>query len=257
MESARIDLTLKIWRQMAASDRGQFVTYRLEAVDTAMTFLEMMDYLNRELAKKGVEPVAFQHNCRQGICGSCGAVVNGQSQGPRSGRSLCQVMMTEFKNHEVIIIEPFRAKAFPVIKDLVVDRSALDRVVATTGYQPEDQSVNKEVSTDILLPQEEVEHSYVHQEMCIACGACVASCPNASVALFVSSQLDYCNKQHASANEKTAIIIRMVEAMDNEGFGVCTNYYECEAACPRDISAATITKFNREFCQKIWRKPPA
>ena len=247
MDPVCIDLTLNVWRQMSSGDKGQFVTYQLEQVDTAMTFLEMLDFLNEDLAKRGVEPIAYQHNCRQGICGSCGAVVNGQVHGPRAGRSLCQLLVAEFKNNDVITLEPFRARAFSVVKDLVVDRSSLTRIVASTGYQPPLKKSGKIVASGNTDGDDEV---FSRHDLCTSCGACVAACPNAGIALFASSQLDYAASFGMPSPDKTDMVVRMVQTADREGFGGCSNNYECEAACPKDISSSAITELNRQVRKK-------
>lgn len=241
----KINLTLKIWRQDSKDKKGSFEEYKLSAVDTAMSFLEMLDILNEQLTKSGREPVAFDHDCREGICGMCGAVVNGIAHGPEKATTLCQLHMRHFSNNDVVVIEPWRSKGFPVIKDLVVDRSAFDRIMASggfvsikTGSAPDAHAVavNKE-SSDIAMDA----------ASCIGCGACVAACPNASAMLFTAAKVSQLSLLPQGQMEKRERVLNMVEAMDKEGFGNCSNEYECEAACPKEISVSHIARMNKEY----------
>lgn len=241
----KINLTLKIWRQKDAQTTGRFETYEAKDIDTDMSFLEMLDVVNEGLTRKGIDPIAFDHDCREGICGTCGAVVNGQAHGPLRGTTLCQLHMRHFKNGQTLVIEPWRSKAFSVIKDLAVDRSAFDRIMASggcisvkTGSAPEANS--------IPISKEKSEKA-MDAAACIGCGACVAACPNASAMLFVAAKVSHLALLPQGQIEKEVRVLNMVAQMDKEGFGNCSNEYECEAACPKEISVANITRMNREF----------
>lgn len=243
--SGTLNLTLKIWRQANPNDPGEFRTYKLRDISTHMSFLEMLDVLNEELTQQGEEPVAFDHDCREGICGMCGLMINGQAHGPDRATTTCQLHMRRFKNHDTIIIEPWRARSFPVIKDLVVDRSAFDRVVVAGGYV----SVNVGNAPDgnaILVPKESADKAF-DAATCIGCGACVAACKNASAMLFVSAKVSQFAVLPQGQPERQQRVLSMVAQMDAEGFGDCTNTYECEAACPASISVSNIARMNREF----------
>jgi succinate dehydrogenase / fumarate reductase iron-sulfur subunit len=243
--SATINLTLKVWRQKNRISKGALSTYTLRKISTDMSFLEMLDVLNEQLLLTGEEPVAFDHDCREGICGMCGAVVNGQPHGPEKETTLCQLHMRHFKSGDTLVIEPFRAKAFKVVKDLVVDRSAFDVIIQAGGYV----SVNTGGAPDanaIPISQKNAEQA-MDAAACIGCGACVAACPNASAMLFVSgkvSQLALLPQGHPERKERA---LNMVKTMDDLGFGNCTNERECEAACPKGISIRHIARLNREF----------
>ncbi|MBU0680266.1 MAG: succinate dehydrogenase/fumarate reductase iron-sulfur subunit [Proteobacteria bacterium] len=243
--SATINLTLKVWRQKNSTSKGALSTYTLRKISTDMSFLEMLDVLNEQLLLTGEEPVAFDHDCREGICGMCGAVVNGQPHGPEKETTLCQLHMRHFKSGDTLVIEPFRAKAFKVVKDLVVDRSAFDTIIQAGGYV----SVNAGGAPDanaIPISQKNAEQA-MDAAACIGCGACVAACPNASAMLFVSgkvSQLALLPQGHPERKERA---LSMVKTMDDLGFGNCTNERECEAACPKGISIRHIARLNREF----------
>lgn len=243
--SGTINLTLKVWRQKNRTSQGALSTYSLRNISTAMSFLEMLDILNEQLLLTGEEPVAFDHDCREGICGMCGAVVNGQPHGPQRETTLCQLHMRHFKSGDTLVIEPFRAKAFKVVKDLVVDRSAFDTIIQAGGYV----SVNAGGAPDgnaIPISQQNAEQA-MDAAACIGCGACVAACPNAAAMLFVSgkvSQLALLPQGHPERKERA---LNMVHAMDDLGFGNCTNERECEAVCPKSISIRHIARLNREF----------
>lgn len=245
--STYINLTLKIWRQKKIQDKGYFETYQLKDVDTDMSFLEMLDVLNEKLTKEGKEPIAFDHDCREGICGMCGAVVNGEPHGPLEGTTLCQLHMRHFKNNQTIVIEPLRAKGFPVIKDLVVDRSAFDRIMAVGGFISVKTGSAPEANS-IPIPKQDAEVS-MDAASCIGCGACVAACPNASAMLFVGAKISHLTYLPQGKIEAKLRVKKMVQQMDKEGFGNCSNEYECEAACPKNISVSTIACMNREFFQ--------
>ena len=243
--SKRINLTLKIWRQENAVSPGRFEIYKAEGIDIDMSFLEMLDVVNEKLTKEGIEPIAFDHDCREGICGTCGAVVNGQPHGPLRGTTLCQLHMRHFKNDDTLVIEPWRSRAFPVIKDLVVDRSAFDRVMKAGGYISLKTGSAPEANS-IPIAKEKSELA-MDAAACIGCGACVAACPNASAMLFVAAKVSHLALLPQGQIEKKKRVLDMVSQMDKEGFGNCSNEYECEAACPKEISVSHIARMNREF----------
>lgn len=240
-----INLTLNIWRQKNSDALGNLESYNLENISTDSSFLEMLDVLNEQLTKEGKDPVAFDHDCREGICGMCGAVVDGVAHGPEKEITLCQLHMRNFNNGDTLVIEPFRSKAFPIKKDLLVDRSALDRIIQSGGYV----STNTGGAIDgnnILIPSHQAELA-MDAAACIGCGACVASCPNGAAMLFTSAKISQlCLLPQGQAERKTRAL-SMVETMDNEGFGNCTNEKECEAVCPKSISIRNIARMNREF----------
>ena len=241
--SKKINLTLKVWRQKNSLDQGKFEIYDAKDIDTDMSFLEMLDVVNDNLTKSGVEPIAFDHDCREGICGACGAVINGQAHGPMKGTTLCQLHMRNFNDGQMLVIEPFRAKAFPVVKDLSVNRSAFDRVIQAGGYI----SVKTGQAPDahaIPVPKPLADWAMTAAE-CIGCGACVAACPNASAMLFVSAKIDHLNTLPQGSPELKSRTLNMVKQMDQEGFGNCSNEYECEAACPKEISVEHIARMNK------------
>jgi len=242
--SKKINLTLKIWRQKNAQSKGHFEIYKAEAIDTDMSFLEMLDVVNENLTKEGKDPIAFDHDCREGICGMCGAVVNGQPHGPVRGTTLCQLHMRHFENNQTIVIEPWRSRGFPVIKDLAVDRSAFDRIIASGGYISVKTGSAPEAST--LAVAKDKSESAFDAAACIGCGACVAACPNASAMLFVAAKVSHLALLPQGQIEKKDRVKNMVQQMDTEGFGNCSNEYECEAACPKEISVSTIARMNRE-----------
>jgi succinate dehydrogenase / fumarate reductase iron-sulfur subunit len=240
-----IDITLKVWRQDGPRDKGRFETYEARSISTDMSFLEMLDVVNEELTLKGREPIAFDHDCREGICGMCGAVINGRPHGPEKGTTLCQLHMRHFKSGDTIAIEPFRAMAFKVVKDLAVDRSPLDRLIAAGGYI----SVNTGGAQDanaIPIPQENANLA-MDAAQCIGCGACVAACPNASAMLFVGAKVSHLALLPQGRPEAAQRAINMVKALDHLGFGNCTNETECEVECPKEISITNIARLNREF----------
>ncbi len=241
----KINLTLKIWRQRNPGEKGRFETYQLKDLDTAMSFLEMLDVLNEDLTKKGQEPVAFDHDCREGICGMCGALVNGQAHGPLDSTTLCQLHLRHFKNNQTLVIEPWHAKAFPIVKDLIVNRSAFDRIIAAGGYVSVKTGAAPEANT-IPIKKENADTA-MDAAACIGCGACVAACPNASAMLFTAAKISHLSLLPQGEIEKDTRVLNMIKQMDQEGFGNCSNEYECEAACPKDISVSTIAQMNREF----------
>ncbi len=242
-----------IWRQRCPPDKGGFETYKVDNIDTAMSFLEMIDVLNERLTKEGQEPVAFDHDCREGICGACGAVVNGKAHGKLKGTTLCQLHMRHFENNETIVIEPWRAKGFPVIKDLVVDRTGFDRIIAAGGYISAKTGSAPDANA-IPVPKENAEQS-MDAASCVGCGACVAACPNASAMLFVGAKVSHLVLLPQGKVESKTRVNEMVRQMDKENFGNCSNEYECEAACPKEISVSNIARLNREFVfSKLSRK---
>jgi len=245
MAARTISLNLKIWRQAGPEENGGFEQYRLEHINTDMSFLEMIDVLNEKLTLEGREPVAFDHDCREGICGMCGAVVDGIAHGPERETTLCQLHMRHFGDGQTIVIEPFRARAFPIIKDLVVDRSSFDRIMQAGGFI----SVNTGSAPDanaIPVPQHRAEQA-MDAAACIGCGACVAACPNAAAMLFVSAKISQLALLPQGQPEREKRARSMVRVMDQEGFGNCTNERECEAVCPKGISIRNIARLNREF----------
>ena len=242
---ANLKLTLNIWRQKSPNESGSFKSYELNNLNTHMSFLEMLDVLNERLVEEGKEPVAFDHDCREGICGMCSMVINGRPHGPMRGTTTCQLHMRHFKSGESITIEPWRAKAFPVIKDLVVDRSSFDRIIQSGGYV----SVNTGSAPDgnaIPIPKSVAEEAF-DAAACIGCGACVASCKNASASLFVSAKISQLALLPQGQPEREERAKKMVSKMDEEGFGHCTNTGACEAECPKEISLQYIRRMNLEY----------
>ncbi len=240
-----INLTLKIWRQKNRSDKGRFETYAARDISTDMSFLEMLDVVNERLTLEGQEPIAFEHDCREGICGSCGGMVNGRAHGPLKGTSLCQLHMRHFKDGDTLAIEPWRARAFPVIKDLVVDRSAFDRIIQAGGYISVNTGSAPEANTLPVAP--DIAEKAMDAAACIGCGACVAACPNASAMLFVSAKISQLALLPQGRPEADRRALAMVRVMDACGFGNCSNHRECENACPKEISIVNIARLNREF----------
>jgi succinate dehydrogenase / fumarate reductase iron-sulfur subunit len=240
-----INLTLKVWRQKGIRDKGRFETYLAKNISTDMSFLEMLDVVNEQLTLDGKDPIAFDHDCREGICGMCGAVVNGRPHGPEKGTTLCQLHMRHFANGDTIAIEPWRAMAFKVVRDLVVDRSALDKMIQAGGYI----SVNAGGAPDanaIPIPQATADLA-MDAAQCIGCGACVAACPNASAMLFIGAKVSQLALLPQGQPEAAGRAIQMVRQMDQLGFGNCTNETECEAECPKEISITNIARLNRQY----------
>ena len=252
MSSDTLSLNLKIWRQAATQKAGRFETYTLTEISTHASFLEMLDILNEKLTKENKDPIAFDHDCREGICGMCGAIVNGQPHGPLKETTLCQLHMRHFKSGDTIVIEPFRSKAFPILKDLAIDRSAFDRVIQAGGYI----SVKTGGTPDAnAIPiAKEIANKAMDAAQCIGCGACVAACPNASAMLFVSAKINHLNQLPQGKVEKENRTYNMVHAMDHQGFGNCSNEYLCEAACPKAISVENIAAMNKEFLNASLKK---
>lgn len=241
-----MNLTLKIWRQNGTNDAGKMVTYPISNVSEHMSFLEMMDVLNDELIEKGEDPVAFDHDCREGICGMCSMVINGRPHGPDGAITTCQLHMRTFNDGDVIHIEPFRANAFPVVKDLMVDRGAFDRIIQAGGFISVNTSGNTLDANAIPVPKEDADKAF-DAATCIGCGACVAACKNSSAMLFVSAKVSQLALLPQGAPERTERVLRMVEQMDKEGFGACTNTGACAAECPKEISLENIARLNREY----------
>jgi succinate dehydrogenase / fumarate reductase iron-sulfur subunit len=239
-------LTLNIWRQQDASSKGQFVTYSIDDISPDMSFLEMLDVLNNKLILLGQEPVEFDHDCREGICGSCSLQINGEPHGPDRLVTTCQLHMRMFKDGDTIDIEPFRAKAFPVIKDLIVDRSAFDRIQQAGGYVSVNTSGNTTDANAILVPKHDADDAF-SAAACIGCGACVAACKNASAMLFTSAKVSQYALLPQGKVEATTRVLNMVKQMDLEGFGNCTNTGACEIECPKGISLENIARMNREY----------
>lgn len=239
-------LTLKIWRQANSKAKGQMVTYPIDGIEDDMSFLEMLDVLNEGLINNGDEPVVFDHDCREGICGSCSLQINGEPHGPDRLVTTCQLHMRMFNDGDTILIEPFRAKAFPVIKDLMVDRSAFDRIQQAGGYISVNTSGNTIDANAIPVEKENADDSF-YAAACIGCGACVAACKNASAMLFTSAKVSQYALLPQGRVEATTRVLNMVEQMDKEGFGNCTNTGACEVECPKGISLENIARMNREY----------
>ncbi|HUV31202.1 MAG TPA: succinate dehydrogenase/fumarate reductase iron-sulfur subunit [Acidobacteriota bacterium] len=247
-----MNLTLRVWRQKNARDKGRMETYQANDVNPDMSILELLDVVNLDLVAKGIEPIHFDHDCREGICGACSLVINGIPHGPNRGTTTCELRMRHFKSGETITIEPFRARGFPVLKDLVVDRSALDRIMQVGGFI----SVNTGGTPDanaIPVPRAAAEKA-MDAAACIGCGACVAACKNASAMLLVGAKVSHFAHLPQGRPEKARRVKAMIAQMDIEGFGNCTNYYECEAVCPKEISVEVIAKMNREFLKASFRR---
>ncbi|CAM1352305.1 succinate dehydrogenase/fumarate reductase iron-sulfur subunit [Tenacibaculum crassostreae] len=241
-----MNLTLKIWRQKNASDKGKMVEYKVTDISEHMSFLEMMDVLNEQLVNTGEEPVAFDHDCREGICGMCSMYINGEAHGPDRGVTTCQLHMRMFKDGDTITIEPWRAAAFPVVKDLVVDRSSFERIQQAGGYISVNTSGNTTDANAILIPKEDADKA-MDAATCIGCGACVATCKNSSAMLFVGAKVSQYALLPQGQVEATERVKNMVAQMDLEGFGNCTNTGACEVECPKGISLENIARMNSEF----------
>ncbi len=245
MSSKSINLTLKVWRQKGPDVKGRLETYQAHNISTDMSFLEMIDVVNEQLTREDKDPISFDHDCREGICGMCGCMVNGRAHGPEQGTTLCQLHMRHFSNGDTVVVEPWRSRAFKIIKDLAVDRGALDTIIQSGGYI----SVNTGGAQDanaILVPQENAEKS-MDAAACVGCGACVASCPNASAMLFVGAKVSQFALLPQGRPEAASRVINMLKTMDSLGFGNCTNETECEAECPKEISITNIARMNREY----------
>ncbi|QQR72294.1 MAG: succinate dehydrogenase/fumarate reductase iron-sulfur subunit [Holophagales bacterium] len=246
-----MNLTLHVWRQKGREDAGRMVRYEAPGISSHMSFLEMLDVVNERLIEKGEEPIAFDHDCREGICGMCGLVINGKAHGPQKGTTACQLHMRHFKDGDEITIEPWRSKAFPVLKDLVVDRTALDRIVQAGGFI----SANTGSAPDgnaIPVPKQDSDLA-MDAASCIGCGACVAQCPNGAAQLFVSAKVSHLGLLPQGQPERWDRVEKMVAQMEQEAFGSCTNYGECEAVCPKEISVDFIAQLNRDYLKARFR----
>jgi succinate dehydrogenase / fumarate reductase iron-sulfur subunit len=246
-----MNISLRVWRQKNAQSRGRLETYQANGLNPNMSFLEMLDVVNEDLTRRGGEPIAFDHDCREGICGMCSCMINGEAHGPEFKVATCQTYMRNFRDGETITVEPFRAKAFPVIKDLVVDRSAFDRIIAAGGFI----SVSTGTAPDgnaIPVPKQTADLA-MNAAACIGCGACVAACKNASAMLFVAAKVSHLNLLPQGKPEKDKRVLAMVEQMDKEGFGACTVTGSCEAVCPKAISLSFIAKMNRDYLGAMLR----
>jgi succinate dehydrogenase / fumarate reductase iron-sulfur subunit len=237
-------LTLRIWRQASPHDEGKFETYELDEVDEDMSFLEVLDMLNEELVEVGKEPVAFDHDCREGICGSCGVMINGQAHGPQIGTATCQLHMRHYSDGDELVVEPWRAAGFPLIKDLVVDRSAFDRIIEAGGYITAPTGSAPDANL-ILVPKPDADLA-MDAAICIACGACVAACPNGAAQLFTAAKVSHLNLLPQGQPQRLARTEAMVDTME-QYFGSCTNYGECSVACPKEISLDFIAMMNRDY----------
>lgn len=245
MEHYTMNLKLKVWKQKNADSKGSFETYTAKNISSEMSFLEMFDVLNEELIRDGKDPIAFDHDCREGICGTCSMYINGRPHGPWHATTTCQLHMRAFKDGDTIVVEPWRAKAFPVIKDLMVDRSAFDRIIQAGGYI----SVNTGVTIDgntIAIEKDNADKAFAAAS-CIGCGACVAACKNSSALLFVSAKVAHLSLLPQGGPERKSRALNMVAQMDKEGFGACTNTGACEAVCPKEISIENIARLNLEY----------
>ncbi|EDM37483.1 succinate dehydrogenase/fumarate reductase iron-sulfur [Pedobacter sp. BAL39] len=245
MSTGNMNLTLKIWRQKNTKTNGKLVDYKLSEISPDMSFLEMFDVLNEQLISKGDEPVVFDHDCREGICGACSMFINGRPHGPKEGITTCQLHMRSFKDGDTIVVEPWRAKAFPVIKDLTVDRTAFDRVIAAGGFISVNTG-NAQDANSLPIPKVQADSAF-EAAACIGCGACVATCKNASAMLFVSAKISQLAQLPQGQPERYRRVQSMVAQMDAEGFGNCTNTGACEAECPKGISLENIARMNRDF----------
>ncbi len=240
-----LNLTLKVWRQKNSKSKGSFETHQLQGISTDMSFLEMFDVLNEKLIHEGKEAIAFDHDCREGICGMCSMYINGRPHGPKGAVTTCQLHMRSFKNGDTIVVEPWRSAAFPVVKDLVVDRGAFDRIIASGGYVSVNTG-NAKDANNILIPKTAADDSFA-AAACIGCGACVAACKNGSAMLFVSAKVSQLALLPQGQVERKERVLKMVQQMDEEGFGNCTNTGACEAECPKEISLENIARLNREM----------
>lgn len=249
MEHYNMNLTLKVWRQKNNNDSGSLETYQVKDISSEMSFLEMFDVLNEQLIAEGKEPIAFDHDCREGICGMCSMYINGRAHGPWAKNTTCQLHMREYKDGDTIVVEPFRAQGFPVIKDLVVDRTGFDRIMQAGGYV----SVNTGNAVDanaIPIEKHDADEAFA-AAACIGCGACVAACPNASAMLFTSAKVSHLALLPQGHPERKERVVDMIAQMDKEGFGGCTNIGACEAECPKGISLENIARLNREYASAL------
>lgn len=245
-----LNLTLQIWRQPSGKAKGSFETYQIEGISPNSSFLEMLDVLNNQLIEEKKEPVAFDHDCREGICGTCSLFINGRPHGPGERVTSCQLHMRSFKNGDTIVIEPFRANAFPIIKDLVVDRSSFDRIIAAGGFISVNTSGNTQDANAIPIQKDKADKAF-DAAACIGCGACVAICPNSSASLFVGAKVSQFALLPQGEPEAERRVLRMVDQMDKEGFGNCSNVGACEVECPKGISLENIARMKREYMKAL------
>ncbi len=250
MAKETITVHLKVWRQNGPDDQGRFETYKAEDVNVHMSFLEMLDVVNEDLVRAGDDPIAFDSDCREGICGTCGFVINGQAHGPEPSTTVCQLHMRSFKDGETITIEPWRARPFPVIKDLVVDRDAFDRIISAGGYVSVGTGPHQDANA-AKVGKPLADRAF-DAAACIGCGACVAACPNAAASLFTGAKITHLSLLPQGKPERSRRTRRMVHQMEKEGFGNCSNIGECEAVCPKDISIDNIAKMKREYLRAIF-----
>ncbi|HRO67365.1 MAG TPA: succinate dehydrogenase/fumarate reductase iron-sulfur subunit [Pseudobdellovibrionaceae bacterium] len=254
MADKLINIKLKVWRQKGPKDPGSFKDYEANNVSTDESFLEMLDQVNENLILKGEEPIVFDHDCREGICGSCGFMINGDAHGPQKSTTVCQLHMRAFKDGDVLVLEPWRAAAFPIVKDLMVDRSAFDRVISAGGYISANTGGARDANS-ILIPKSDADEAFA-SATCIGCGACVASCKNASAALFTGAKISHMALLPQGKIERERRALNMVEQMDAEGFGSCSATGACSASCPKDISLTNIARMNREFLMASLNRKP-
>jgi succinate dehydrogenase / fumarate reductase iron-sulfur subunit len=250
MEHYNMDLTLKVWRQKNQDTAGRFETYPVKEISSEMSFLEMIDVLNEDLVSQQKDPIAFDHDCREGICGSCSMYINGRAHGPWHHNTTCQLHMREYKNGDTIVVEPWRADSFPVLKDLMTDRSSFDRIIQAGGYV----SVNTGNAVDanaVMIEKSHADESFA-AAACIGCGACVAACPNTSAMLFLSAKISHLSLLPQGAPEAKIRVVNMVAQHDTEGFGSCSNIGACEAECPKGISLENIARLNREYTSAVF-----
>ena len=243
--SKKINITLRVWRQKSFNDRGFFEEYQANGIDEEASFLEMLDIVNENLLKTKKDPIAFAHDCREGICGTCGAVINGEAHGPRAKNTLCQLHMRSFNDGDTIVIEPFRARAMPIIKDLVVDRSSMDKIIQAGGYISV-RTGSAQDANALPIPKKLADQAF-DAAQCIGCGACVAACPNASAMLFLSAKVSHLGAVPQGKVEQKKRVLNMSVEMEKQGFGSCSNEYQCEAACPKGISVKYIAKLNKDY----------
>jgi len=245
MSQGNMNLTLKVWKQKNQNEKGRFETFEANGISPDMSFLEMFDVVNEKLISSGKEPIVFDHDCREGICGMCSMYINGRPHGPKDGITTCQLHMRSFKDGDTIVVEPWRSAAFPVLKDLVVDRSSFDRIMASGGFISVNTG-NAKDANNILIPKDDADTAF-NAAACIGCGACVAACKNSSAMLFVSAKVSQLALLPQGKVEKQSRVLNMVKQMDEEGFGACTNTGACEAECPKSISLENIARMNREY----------
>ena len=246
-----MNLTLHVWRQKNGSSKGRMERYDAKDVNADMSFLEMLDVVNEKLIAESKEPIAFEHDCREGICGSCGFMINGIAHGPQRGTTVCQLHMRHFKDGDELYLEPWRARAFPVLKDLVVDRNAFDRIISSGGYITA-QTGSAQDGNDVPIPKGDADRA-MDAAACIGCGACVAACPNASAALFTGAKISHLGLLPQGQAERSRRALRMVAQYNTELFGSCTNIGECEAVCPKEIRLEVIARMNRDYLKAKWQ----